>query len=89
MKIRIYKPIMGVPITFLDKYCPTQFEIVSASDFCQDDIKGWRGVSEEFYKLYYAQGNKGAISVGWPLPHYIYKGKATIPYKRIFIKRVS
>lgn len=28
MKIRIKNPIMGVPITFLDKYCPTQFEIV-------------------------------------------------------------
>lgn len=28
MKIRIKNPIMGVPITFLDKYCPTQFEII-------------------------------------------------------------
>ena len=26
-----YKDIMGVPITFLDKYCPTQFEIVGMS----------------------------------------------------------
>ena len=23
-----YDGVMGVPITFLDKYCPTQFEIV-------------------------------------------------------------
>ena len=30
MKIRIHKPILGVPITFLDKYCPTQFEIIDA-----------------------------------------------------------
>ena len=28
MKIRIKNPIWGVPITFLDKYCPTQFEII-------------------------------------------------------------
>ena len=28
-KIRINKPIFGVPISFLDKYCPEQFEIVS------------------------------------------------------------
>ena len=28
MKVRIKNPIWGVPITFLDKYCPTQFEIV-------------------------------------------------------------
>ena len=27
-KIRVYNPIMGVPITFLDKYSPDQFEIV-------------------------------------------------------------
>lgn len=27
-----YKGVMGVPITFLDKYCPNQFEIVGASE---------------------------------------------------------
>ena len=27
-KIKIKNPVMGVPITFLDKYCPTQFEIL-------------------------------------------------------------
>ena len=31
MKVRIKNPIWGVPITFLDKYCPTQFEIVGLS----------------------------------------------------------
>ncbi len=30
-KVRINNPVMGVPITFLDKYCPEQFEIVGAS----------------------------------------------------------
>lgn len=29
MKIRIKNPVMGVPITFMDKYNPEQFEIVS------------------------------------------------------------
>ena len=29
MKIRIKNPIWGVPITFLDKYNPEQFEIVA------------------------------------------------------------
>ena len=28
MKIRIKNPIWGVPITFLNRYCPTQFEII-------------------------------------------------------------
>ena len=27
-KIKIKNPVMGVPITFLYKYCPEQFEIV-------------------------------------------------------------
>lgn len=27
-----YNGVMGVPITFLDKYCPTQFKIVGASE---------------------------------------------------------
>ena len=82
-----YNGIMGVPITFLDKYCPEQFEIVSASDFAIDDIIGWHGVTQEFCDLYYSQGNKGQISVGWPLPYYVnIEGKAIIPYKRILIR---
>ena len=28
LTIRICNPVMGVPISFLDKYCPEQFEIV-------------------------------------------------------------
>lgn len=27
-KIKIKNPVMGVPITFLDKYCPNQFRII-------------------------------------------------------------
>ena len=37
MKVRIKNPIWGVPITFLDKYCPTQFEIVGMAE---DNGKG-------------------------------------------------
>jgi hypothetical protein len=28
-----YSEPMGVPITFLDKYCPEQFEILDANDY--------------------------------------------------------
>ena len=31
MKVRIKNPIWGVPITFLNNYCPSQFTIVG---FC-------------------------------------------------------
>ena len=83
-----YEGIMGVPISFLDKYCPEQFEIVSSSDFAINDIPGWKGVTKDFWNLYYSQGNKGQISIGWPLPYFINeKGLAIIPYKRILIRR--
>ena len=44
-KIKIKNPVMGVPITFLDKYCPTQFEIVGWSRHNDLDMDGgyWLG----------------------------------------------
>ena len=33
-----YEGVMGVPITFLDKYCPTQFEIVGIMTGAKGDI---------------------------------------------------
>ena len=83
-----YNGLMGVPKSFLEKYCPDQFEIVSSSDFAINDIEGWHGVTKEFCDLYYAQGNKGQISVGWPLPYYINnEGRAILPYARILIRK--
>lgn len=32
-----YNGVMGVPITFLDKYCPEQFEILDARDYALHD----------------------------------------------------
>ena len=31
-KIKIKNPVMGVPITFLDNYCPSQFEIIGIAN---------------------------------------------------------
>ena len=74
MKVRIKNPVMGVPITFLDKYCPTQFEIVGlAADQRDEDeifIKGTPTYLDEKHKSY----------VGMVLNH-----KAT--YARILIRR--
>lgn len=30
--MKVLNPAMGVPISFLDKYCPEQFEIVGATE---------------------------------------------------------
>ena len=36
-KIKIKNPVMGVPITFLDKYCPNQFRIIDARTIALND----------------------------------------------------
>lgn len=42
--MRVLNPAMGVPISFLDKYCPEQFEIV--------------GNSAELARSFYVDGKK-------------------------------
>ena len=36
-KIKIKNPVMGVPITFLDKYCPEQFEIIGIDRYVENN----------------------------------------------------
>ena len=70
-----YEGVMGVPITFLDKYCPTQFEIIGLAadkrDKCELFIKGAPTYLDDKHKKF----------VGLVL-----NGKAT--YARIIIKKV-
>jgi hypothetical protein len=35
-----YNGVMGVPISFMDKYCPDQFEIIGASEQCGKGFSG-------------------------------------------------
>ena len=82
-----YDGVMGVPITFLDKYCPKQFEIVGCADA---DIvpNGWQGMTAKFVELYYKQGNTGSYKEGNRLASYIdNNGMAKVPYKRLLIKK--
>ena len=78
-----YDGVMGVPITFMDRYNPEQFEIINLSRYLEDS----RGMSKAFVEDYYAQGNKGQISEGHPdLCYYTQDGKAVVPYMRILIR---
>lgn len=78
-----HEGIMGVPISFLEKYNPEQFEIIDLSRY----LKESRGMSQKFVDTYYAQGNTGQISAGHPdLCYYNKDGKAIVPYMRILIK---
>lgn len=82
-KIRIHNPIQGVPITFLDKYNPEQFEIIELSRYLKHE-----GMSKEFVDEYYQQGNKGSIHEGHPdLCYYTNTGKTVVPYMRVLIRK--
>lgn len=75
--------IMGVPITFLDKYNPDQFEIVQLSRYTKT-----QGMSKEFVEAYYASGQTGQITEGHPdLCYYDDHGRPVVPYMRVLIRR--
>jgi hypothetical protein len=71
----------------LDKHNPDEFEIVGCADA---DIvpNDWNGMSENFVKLYYEQGNTGSYKTGIRLACYFTNnGLAKVPYKRILIRK--
>ena len=71
-----YDSVMGVPITFLDKYCPTQFEIV-----CLASGNSWANFTEELEKLSFNPNIKygGGLGCG------IVNGKPC--YARLMIRK--
>ena len=82
-----YTGMIGVPISFLDKYSPEQFEIVGLGQGSLYRELTSKGLSKEFIDNYYKNGGTGSISEDHPiLGYYDENGKATIPYMRIIIK---
>ncbi len=83
-----YQGVMGVPISFLGKYSPEQFEILGTSDngLVDDLLKSTPGLTAAFVEAYYASGGKGAYKAGNPTAGIYADGVATMVYKRIFIR---
>lgn len=80
-----YDGMMGVPITFLDRYSPEQFEILGQGR--DMDLPTKEGMSEAFLTDYFAQGGTGTMMPGHPdLCYYGMDGKAVVPYRRIIIR---
>ena len=78
---------MGVPITFLHKFNPEQFEILGQGQGNLYRELTEKGLNKQFVEDYYKNGGKGAIKENYPvLGYYNRIGKATIPYMRIIIK---
>jgi hypothetical protein len=83
-----YRDMMGVPITFLDKYNPEQFEILGTSDngIVDDKFKTTPGLTKQFVDDYYSAGGTGAYKEGNPTAGLYENGIAKMAYKRIFIR---
>ena len=86
-----YDGLMGVPITFLDKHNPDQFEILGTSDngLVDDEFKTTPGLTKKFVRDYYKAGGKGAYQEGNPTAGFYENGSARMAYKRIFIRHVT
>ena len=80
-----YKGIMGVPISFLQKYSPEQFEIIGNGQTMANEL-GIKPVGEKFVKDYYEQGNKGQINAKWNNLVYRVGDIVYVPYQRILIR---
>ncbi len=80
-----YKGAMGVPISFLDKYNPDQFEILfNADDMEQTREFGVEPLGEKRVADYYAAGGTGGNSKGHR-KLFLYNPRPWVPFKRIVI----
>lgn len=86
-----YYGVMGVPVTFMDKFNPDQFEIIGCADYTgkygSDDI-GVSRIGEEWIAKYREQGGRGHYTANMTsLVYYDTNGKACNTFKRILIRR--
>ena len=83
-----YKGVMGVPITFLDKYNPEQFEIIgsnSSTELCKE--LGVKPLGEDWIRRYRAAGGTGHNTAN--MVRIVYNdshGKPKVAFSRIFIR---
>jgi hypothetical protein len=80
-----FEGVMGVPISFLSKYNPDQFEILGNGQTMANEL-GIEPVGQQFVDDYYAQGNKGQINANWNNLVYRIGEKTVVPYQRILIR---
>jgi len=83
-----YDGHIGVPITFLNKYNPEQFDIIGQGQGNLYRKLTPKGLNKKFVENYYKYGGKGSIKEDHPvLAYYKPDGTPVIPYMRIIIKR--
>ena len=84
-----YDGVMGVPITFLDKYCPEQFELLGNGDnVAWLATIGVKPIGASVVKNLRDQGNKSHVTANMTCLCYTdVDGNIKLPYKRILIRR--
>ena len=85
-----YDGVMGVPITFIGRYNPEQFEILGLG--AGEIFKELNGtiLGQEFLDAYLENGGKGNyVANQYVLGYYNDKDEPVIPYMRILIKKIT
>ena len=82
-----YKGIMGVPITFMNKYNPDEFEILGLDRNIMAQELGIREIGDKWIETYKRQGGKAHYTASMhSLVYTDTKGIATAVYRRVIIK---
>ena len=86
-----YDGAMGVPVTFLNRYDPDQFEIIGCADYTGkygSDEMGIGRIGDEWMKKYREQGGRGHYTANMTsLVYFDDEGNACNTYKRIVIHK--
>lgn len=82
-----YFGVMAVPLSFLDKYSPEQFEIIGAGRNMFNEKLGFQKIGKEVMKKYRDQGGTGNYTENMHSLVYEKDGRVYFPYQRILIKR--
>lgn len=85
MKIRIHKPIYGVPVTYIGQHCPDQFEIIglgSANLGLEIGVKPYKDNHKQYRKQVQKRG-----AVDGDLYMVDKQDHPVVPYARIIIKQ--
>ena len=85
-----YDGLMGVPITFMDKYNPEQFEIIGNT--CDTDwirSAGFKPMGQSTIENLRKQGNKAHVTANMNSPYILRNGLVSLPYARIIIRKIK
>ena len=82
-----YDGLMGVPRSFLDKYCPEQFEIVGVDSTDFSEELGIAPIGEEWIRKYKQAGGTGHMTANMRNLVLTVDGTPKISYARIIIRK--